>query len=179
MKSEYRVVGDPKLGNTPEIIKTQCEFGEAEHYRDLYRGDSAFTNVRIQSRLVPPWIDLHTPPEEREGQVTVTDEMVTRALKKGVGGDLADLSPDFIEEFLRPAVKGVLEDILGIGPAAPNCITQEITITVSLEGAKSFVSASSGWGAIGMQEVTEGIEAALLAAGHEPPYEPSDQEDQR
>lgn len=76
MKSEYRVVGDPKLGNTPEIIKTQCEFGEAEHYRDLYRGDSAFTNVRIQSRLVPPWIDLHTPPEEREGQVTLNREEV-------------------------------------------------------------------------------------------------------
>lgn len=52
-------------------------------------------------------------------EMVVTESMITRAIDKGVGGDLDGLGDGFTEEFLRPAVRGVLEDILGIGPAAP------------------------------------------------------------
>lgn len=51
------------------------------------------------------------------GREAVTEEMVTRALDKGLGGDLDGLGDRFVAEFLRPAVRGVLEDILGIDPA--------------------------------------------------------------
>lgn len=51
------------------------------------------------------------------GREAVTEEMVTRAIDKGLGGDLDGLGDRFVAEFLRPAVRGVLEDILGIDPA--------------------------------------------------------------
>lgn len=47
-----------------------------------------------------------------------------------------------------------------------------VTIGLSLEGAKSFASDSSGWGAIGYQEIEEAIVAALSARGIERPYRP-------
>lgn len=39
-----------------------------------------------------------------------------------------------------------------------------IFIQISREGAESFVSDSPGWGAMGLQEITEGINAALEAS---------------
>lgn len=47
--------------------------------------------------------------------------------------------------------------------------SDRIVISLSREGAASFVSDSSGWGAIGLQEVTEAIMAAF---GGKPPKTP-------
>lgn len=68
---------------------------------------------------------------ERATAGGVTDEMVSRALAKGVGGDLDGLGASFVEEFLRPAVRGVLEDILGVEPSSP--LDREVPI-VPAEG---------------------------------------------
>lgn len=40
-----------------------------------------------------------------------------------------------------------------------------IFIQISREGAESFVSDSPGWGAMGLQEITEAIDAALSEGG--------------
>jgi hypothetical protein len=40
-------------------------------------------------------------------------------------------------------------------------VADTVTITVSREGARSFVSESGGWGAIGLQEVDEALWEAL------------------
>ena len=58
--TEYRVVGDrPKADRKLAVIRAECEFGEAEVYRDLYKDDSAVRHVRIQKRTVTttPWED--------------------------------------------------------------------------------------------------------------------------
>jgi hypothetical protein len=49
---------------------------------------------------------------------------------------------------------------------------EKVRIGVSLEGAKSFCSDSAGWGAIGLQEITEGLEGQLAARGITPPFKP-------
>lgn len=48
----------------------------------------------------------------------------------------------------------------------------EVRVGVSLEGAKSFCSDSSGWGAIGYQEITEKLISQLEARGIVPPFRP-------
>lgn len=50
---------------------------------------------------------------------------------------------------------------------------EQVRISVSLEGAKSFCAEGSpGWGAIGLQEITEKLIAQLEARGVIPPFRP-------
>lgn len=49
---------------------------------------------------------------------------------------------------------------------------ESVRLSVSIEGAKSFCSDSPGWGAMGLQEITEGLEGQLAARGIVPPFRP-------
>lgn len=55
--------------------------------------------------------------------------------------------------------------------------TDAITVCISVEGAKSFVSDSPGWGAMGNQEVTEALLDSLLRLGLKPPFAPKEPTD--
>lgn len=102
---------------------------------------------------------------------------LTRADAKLLIGDLSDYgdSPAKAMQGLL-ALDARIREWMGT-PAADNSKpdpgAEGITITISREGAASFVSNSSGWGAIGLQEITEAIIAAFDG---NPPTEPETKE---
>lgn len=65
-------------------------------------------------------------------------------------------------ETFETFIRGAVEKLTGGSVLA--CRTRPadgVTITISDEGARSFISDSAGWGAIGLQEISEAIVAEL------------------
>jgi hypothetical protein len=93
------------------------------------------------------------------------DEFLDRLEAHRLGG-----APVMLIEGSEPE-KGFVVP-MEISGAEPAECGDEILVFVSLEGAKSWVSDSPGWGAIGQQELEEKISRALQQRGLHPPYKP-------
>lgn len=104
----------PPAGRSVEELSAR-----REEIIGLFRGPDLPTETAARLSEERERIEVELERRTRPEPNRVTDEMVTRAIDKGLGADLAGLGDRFVGEFLRPAVRGILEDILGIGPAAP------------------------------------------------------------
>lgn len=71
-------------------------------------------------------------------------------------------------------VEIAMKEFIAATPEAFQALDPEqVRIGVSLEGAKSFCAEGSpGWGAIGLQEITEKLIGQLEARGVIPPFRP-------
>jgi hypothetical protein len=102
----------------------------------------------------------------------VTEEMIPTLMAKVNWADAVIESLEGHRDVGTDSmVKHAIETLVGLGTCtAAEALeklrrrgTDTLTISISRVGAESFVSDSAGYGAIGMQEVTEAVQAALDA----------------